>query len=204
MVRGSTASEYLDRALGSLDPRPRHLQHHHGRTVQSQSQSCSRRDVSKDKDESYGYLFNGLALLLPVLRSRPVGQQGVGNEDETGVGAGLVIATRRKKDKKGKGKMMDESPKECSGGKGLRGDDMVVLVSRGRARSDETLMRYDLLFFDRLHRFCLACLDLPSSLSLSRRRSDLDMKRSDPFSPCFDQNFNLGMTSHSSHNRLPP
>jgi hypothetical protein len=52
---------------------------------------------------SHGYLFTGLVLLLPTVRSH-VRDQHHGNERQDD---GLVIGTRKQKDIKGKGKMND-------------------------------------------------------------------------------------------------
>lgn len=108
----STPSDYLDLAYKTLD-----------------RQASTPRETSERLDESYGYLFTGLALLLPVLQShdpsRSCSQRDEDDAGQFGVG-GLVIGTRKKRDKKGKGRML-EGPTSMN--PGLTGGDMVVLVS---------------------------------------------------------------------------
>jgi hypothetical protein len=71
---------------------------------------------------SHGYLFTGLVLLLPTVRSH-VRDQHHGNERQDD---GLVIGTRKQKDIKGKGKMNDG---QTSRSALLKGEDIIVLVS---------------------------------------------------------------------------
>ena len=122
VARPSTSSDYLSLAKKTLDP------HHH-------DHHASRRGCSEAVNESYGYLFTGLALILPVLRwhahsqtSRHDGGDGIGHGDRTG---GLVIATKKKRDKKGKGRAIDETSGQGSPANGLTGGDMIVLVRQG-------------------------------------------------------------------------
>jgi hypothetical protein len=108
----STPSDYLALASKTLD-----------------RQGSIPRESSERLDESYGYLFTGLALLLPVLQSHTPSNNCF-QRDDNGAGrfgvGGLVIGTRKKRDKKGKGRMVEEPT--CIN-PGLTGGDMVVLVS---------------------------------------------------------------------------
>ena len=74
---------------------------------------------------SHGYLFTGLVLLLPIVRSH-VRDKDHGSERPED---GLVMGTRKKKDIKGKGKMNHD---QASRSDLIKGEDMIVLVSFGR------------------------------------------------------------------------
>jgi len=71
---------------------------------------------------SHGYLFTGLVLLLPGVRSHVRDDRHAAERHDDG----LVIGTRKKKDVKGKGKM---NAGQASHSAVLKGEDMTILVS---------------------------------------------------------------------------